>query len=65
MAATSISSLPLVQSIGFKFVKMAENAETIDQTAREQEQDVNPWSVAGGTDASGNAISIDYEALSR
>lgn len=44
---------------------MAENAETIDQTAREQEQDVNPWSVAGGTDASGNAISIDYEALSR
>jgi len=44
---------------------MAENAETIDQTAHEQEQDVNPWSVAGGTDASGNAVSINYEALSR
>ncbi|BCS24058.1 tryptophan--tRNA ligase WRS1 [Aspergillus puulaauensis] len=44
---------------------MSENAETIDQTAHDQEQDVNPWSVAGGTDASGNAISINYEALSR
>ena len=65
MAATSISSLPFVQSIGLKFFKMAENAETIDQTAHEQEQDVNPWSVAGGTDASGNAVSINYEALSR
>ncbi|KAL4979744.1 hypothetical protein BDW66DRAFT_157192 [Aspergillus desertorum] len=27
--------------------------------------DINPWSVAGGIDASGNAIQIDYEALSK
>ncbi|KKK21782.1 tryptophanyl-tRNA synthetase, cytoplasmic [Aspergillus rambellii] len=30
-----------------------------------QDQDVNPWSVAGARDESGNVASIDYEALSK
>lgn len=42
---------------------MADVAEQVSQL--NLDQDVNPWSVAGGTDESGNAISIDYEALSR
>ncbi|KAL4911004.1 hypothetical protein BDW74DRAFT_164683 [Aspergillus multicolor] len=46
-----------------KGATMAETPETADKVAAEQ--DINPWSVAGGTDASGNAISIDYEALSK
>ncbi|KAL4929896.1 uncharacterized protein BDV17DRAFT_281085 [Aspergillus undulatus] len=52
------------QSIGLKLVNMAEvPPENVDQTA--QEQDINPWSVAGATDAEGNAIGFDYEALSK
>ncbi|KAL4869486.1 hypothetical protein BDV12DRAFT_185176 [Aspergillus spectabilis] len=46
-----------------KSLKGATNAENNEQTARDQ--DINPWSVAGGRDESGNAISIDYNALSR
>ena len=42
---------------------MAETPATADKVV--SEQDINPWSVAGGTDASGNAIQIDYEALSK
>jgi hypothetical protein len=42
---------------------MAENTENVVETARDQ--DVNPWSVAGGRDEAGNAVGIDYEALSK
>ncbi|KAI9369912.1 hypothetical protein BJX61DRAFT_545116 [Aspergillus egyptiacus] len=42
---------------------MADNTETTEPTARDQ--DINPWSVEGGRDEAGNAISIDYEGLSR
>ncbi|KAL5334500.1 hypothetical protein BJX70DRAFT_391410 [Aspergillus crustosus] len=52
-----------VRLIRAKLLKMAETTQTNEPAA--QEQDINPWSVAGGRDESGNAVSIDYEALSR
>lgn len=30
-----------------------------------QDQDINPWSVQGGTDANGEAVAINYEAISK
>lgn len=38
-------------------------AEENAPTARDQ--DINPWSVDGGRDENGEAISIDYLALSQ
>ncbi|KAL2870896.1 uncharacterized protein BJX67DRAFT_369833 [Aspergillus lucknowensis] len=46
-----------------KSLKGATPTDHADHTAHEQ--DINPWSVQGGRDESGNAVSIDYEALSR
>ncbi|KAL4966314.1 tryptophan--tRNA ligase WRS1 [Aspergillus stella-maris] len=42
---------------------MAEIPANVEQPT--QEQEINPWSVAGATDAEGNAIGFDYEALSK
>lgn len=31
--------------------------------ATHKDQDINPWSVEGGRDESGNVVSINYEAI--
>jgi hypothetical protein len=32
---------------------------------QEQEQDINPWSVAGAKDEQGRVLAIDYDKLSK
>ncbi|KAL4740619.1 hypothetical protein BDV11DRAFT_204119 [Aspergillus similis] len=59
----TVKTLKGATSIGSNILTMAETPATADKVVTEQ--DINPWSVAGGTDASGNAIQIDYEALSK
>ncbi|KAL4797607.1 hypothetical protein BDV19DRAFT_377434 [Aspergillus venezuelensis] len=59
----TVKSLKGATPIDFKIDKMAEIPENVEQPV--QEQEINPWSVAGATDAEGNAIGFDYEALSK
>lgn len=36
-----------------------------EENTTSRDQDINPWSVEGGRDESGNVVSIDYEAICR